>query len=79
MATTHTNRRQDFWSLKPPDMYVGAAFRLNGYMTKTRFEQILGTLQFTDQQPLQHTDKFWEVRQLIDAWNANMHSNFSPS
>ena len=30
-------------------------------------------------EPPAYVDRFWEVRQLIDAWNANMPHNVSPS
>ena len=30
-------------------------------------------------EPPVYVDQFWEVRQLIDAWNVNMAHNVSPS
>ena len=60
-------------------MYEGAPFRLGDYMTRTRFEEILSSLRYTDESPPTLLDRFWEVRRLIVAWNKNMDDNFIPS
>ena len=36
-------------------------------------------MMYMSNEPLVYVDRFWEVRQLIDASNANMAHNFSPS
>ena len=42
------------------------------------FENILKGLAFTDSDPPATLDRFWEVRDLVDAWKANMKANFVP-
>lgn len=79
MATTQFQSRRDFWSIKPISMFDGAPYRFNDIMSRNRFESILSALQFTNLQPPTYKDRFWEVRQLIDAWNLNMTDKFSPS
>jgi hypothetical protein len=76
MATTHFNRRHEFWSEQPITPFEGAPFRLNGLMSRTRFDNILSSLQFTNMDPPQYLDRFWEVRQMLDAWNDNMRTTF---
>ena len=36
-------------------------------------------MMYMSNEPPVYVDWFWEVRQLIDAWNVNMAHNFSPS
>ena len=48
-------------------------------MTRNRFEIILSAMMYMSNEPPVYVDRFWEVRQLIDAWNVNMAHNFSPS
>ena len=36
-------------------------------------------MMYMSNEPPVYVDRFWEVRQLIDAWNANMAHNVSPS
>jgi hypothetical protein len=48
-------------------------------MSRTRFKTILSALRFTDKAPPRQKDGFWEIRQLIDAWNENMDVNFRSS
>ena len=60
-------------------MYEGAPFRLQQYMSRTHFEAILSAIKYTKENPPAFVDCFWEVRELIDAWNESMLKNFSPS
>ena len=48
MATTYTNNRRNFWSSQPYNMFDGAPFRFNTYMTRYHFEQILHHLKYTN-------------------------------
>jgi hypothetical protein len=45
-------------------------------MGKRRFQAITKCLTFTDTIPLAYRDKFWQVRQMIRAWNENMANRF---
>ena len=38
------------------------------WISRKRFEAILQALTFTDQQPSNFIDKFWEVCQMLEAW-----------
>ena len=38
-------------------------------MSQNRFEEILGSIAYTSNNPPELLDKFWEVRQLIGEWN----------
>lgn len=79
MGTTHFGDRREFWSSKAIDAFEGTPFRFNDFMSRNRFENILCALTITDRTAPTHTDRFWEVRQLIYEWNANMIWKFSPS
>ena len=48
-------------------------------MTRNRFEKILNALTYTDCNSPAFRDRFWEVCQMIGAWNDNKTRNFSPS
>eukprot|EP00957_Ditylum_brightwellii_P102193 7790086-Ditylum_brightwellii.AAC.1 len=48
-------------------------------MSGTRFEEILSGLSFTDLKRPSYKDRFWEVQQMVQAWNNHMKENFYPS
>jgi hypothetical protein len=48
-------------------------------MSRTRFEEIMAKIRLTDKEYPPYSDKFFDVRQMIDAWNDNMKDNFVPS
>jgi hypothetical protein len=75
-STGHT--RRDYWATKPHGQRQ-APFKFNKYMSRNRFEAIQRNLQFTDEKKPTYKDPFWEVRQMIDAWNSNMEIIFIPS
>jgi len=79
MATCKGYSRDDFWSSKPINEFVGAPIRFNKWMSKRRFDYILGALTFHDTAPPVYQDRFHFMRQLIDAWNNNISSKFVPS
>eukprot|EP00980_Cylindrotheca_fusiformis_P024084 scaffold11524_cov91-Cylindrotheca_fusiformis.AAC.3 len=79
MATIQGPQRRDFWSTAKVDIFEGAPFRVNEWMSRNRFEAILGALKYTRSAPPAYQDKFHEVRDMIDAWNANMNEKFTPS
>lgn len=79
MSTTAGFTRLDWFSQKPVDLWQGAPFRFNHIMSGNRFDAIISALTFTATPPPPFTDKFHEVRDLIQAWNCNMAETFSPS
>ena len=79
MSTVDGTDRRSFWSTKEVDPFDGAPFRLTEYMSRRRFENILINLGFTKEDPPSFRDRFWEVRCMLDCWNKNMTTNFSPS
>lgn len=79
MSTIQGFHRRDFWSKKEIDLYDGAPYRFGEIMTRNRFEDVLAALQYTNKKPPEYKDPFWEIRQLVDAWNSNMSTNFTAS
>jgi hypothetical protein len=70
---------RDCWNLSPIDSFEGPPVRLNNYMTRNRFYDITSCLAFTLPNPPIFKDRFWEVRDLLIAWNKNMIDQFIPS
>ena len=79
MGTINGPDRMDFWSIMETNRFRGAPFCLNDLMSKKQFEDILKSIFYTNQDALPYTDKFWEVRQMVDEWNSNMAVQFTPS
>jgi hypothetical protein len=79
MSTLSGFRRSDYWSLKPVSTREGAPYRFNEFMAIKRFEAIIIALAYTNETPPLYRDRFWEVRQIITAWNKNMSVIFTPS
>ena len=71
MATINGPDRTAFWSMGEVDCFVGAPMRLGHFMSKKRFEVILKALSFMSRQPPAFRDRFWEVREMLDAWNTD--------
>ena len=46
-----------------------APYRFNDIIPWTYFENILKSLTITNKTPPANKDQFWEVSQLVDAWN----------
>ena len=79
MATINGPDRSDFWSMTEVDCFVGAPLRLGGFMSRKRFDMILKALAITSRSPPAFRDHFWEVCEILEAWNANMTEQFTPS
>ena len=79
MATINSPDHRDFWSLGEVDCFVGAPMRLQNFMSRKRFEVILKALAITARQPPAFRDRFWVVREVLEAWNSNMTEQFTPS
>jgi hypothetical protein len=70
----------DYWSSKQISMYEGAPYyRFNDFMPCKRFEAIRLALSYTDKTPPAYINRFWEVRQMITAWNTNKTKISMPS
>ncbi|KAL7468866.1 hypothetical protein ACHAXS_012884 [Conticribra weissflogii] len=48
-------------------------------MAKGRFLQLTGAMTYTNNQPPNFEDKFFDVRQIINAFNMHYESNYNPS
>ena len=79
MATINGPDRSDFWSMTEVDCFVGAPLRLGAFMSRKRFDMILKALAITSRSPPAFRDRFWEVREILEAWNASMTEQFTPS
>ena len=78
MATLVGPRWRNFWTSSPVDEFEGAPFRLNRWMSRTRFEAIVSALRFTDREAPRQKDGFWEIQQMIEAWNEIWQPTFAP-
>jgi hypothetical protein len=54
-------------------------YNLRTFMSKRRFDLITKSLTYTDAYAPIYRDKYWQVRQMLQAFNANMASIFSCS
>lgn len=75
ICTTAGHSTRDFWKLD----YSGTRetpFRFNDIMSRDRFEEITQNLTYTNKEPPPYKDRFWEIRDIIQAWNENMAEQF---
>ena len=79
ISTIHGPDCVEFWSLGEVDCFVGAPMRLGSYMSQKHFEAILKVLSISSQDRPAFTDHFWEVCEILKAWNNNMVEQFTPS
>ena len=76
MATTFFENKRDFWSKKPVSKCEGVPFRVTE-MSGYRIRAITKAMAHTNAKPPnRYQDRFWEVRQLLAAWNENISNNF---
>ena len=78
ISTTVGFERRDFWA-KKKDNDRDTPFKFNEIMSRHRFKEILKELNYTNENKPLYPDKFWEVRQMLDAFNDNMEKEFIPS
>ena len=71
-------QRHEYWAAYPINAFRGVPLRLGVWMSHARFDAIFAALSFTDCKPPPFLEKFWEVRQMIDAWGSNMNNAFAP-
>ena len=60
-------------------MSGGAPFRLNNYISRTRFEEIFGSLRYIVQNDVRYYYGFSHMRKMEESWNLNMSEEFNPS
>ena len=73
------NQISKFWSIQSQHFPGMCFFTLSNYMTRTCFENILNNLTYTNKEPPEYEDRFWEVCNMLDCWNKNMAKMFLPS
>jgi hypothetical protein len=78
MSTVIGPSRDEFFPNQPVDEYSEAPFRLSHYMSRRRFGRIPHVLRFPRSNPPAYIGHFWEVQELIVAWNENMAKKFIP-
>ena len=64
MSTVDGSDCRGFWSNKHVNIFEGAPFWLNNFMTRNRFETILNNITYTSHEPLAFRDRFWRY----DKW-----------
>ena len=80
MASTATGcDRRSYWDNSPTNPWNGAPYRFNEYMSLTRFDYITKILTFHSPPFPEYTDKFHEVRELLQSYNDHMKKVFIPS
>ena len=78
MATSQGSARREYWANDAPQMFSGAPFRLQNFVSRRRFEMILKHLTFTLEPPPRFKHPFHEVNKLIQAFNSHTQACFSP-
>ena len=53
--------RHYWWLVTPPVMHIGAPFRLNKYMSRHCFDEIIASLRYTNRE-VQYEDVFFHMR-----------------
>ena len=79
MVTIEGFQQHDFWINSKTDPFETAPYCFNNILPSNRFEEIITALTITEKTPQEYNNNFWEVTQMIDAWNHNMEIMFSPS
>jgi Transposase IS4 len=67
MATNVGAQQHYYWRVGEPTIYSHVQFRLNNIMSRNRFNNILGWLEFHAQTAPLYKDKLWMVREVIRA------------
>ena len=66
------------WLTENPNISGGAPFRLNKYMSRTRFEGILGSLHYIDKKDVGYYYGLFHMCKMEEAWNLHMAEEFNP-
>ena len=73
MSTCSGWTKNDFWNAAPYDPQDSPCpYCFNGYMSRQRFNSIERDLYFTNVVQPAYQDKFWQVRQMLTAFNQHM-------
>ena len=64
--------RRNWLSTEEPTISGCAHFRLNKYISRTRFEGILGSLRYTYQKYGEYDDGLFHMFKTKETWNLNM-------
>ena len=78
MATSQGSARREYWANDVPQMFSGAPFRLETFMSRCRFELILRNLSFTLEPPPSYKNPFHQVNELLEALHNHTAKRFSP-
>ena len=79
MSTLQGWSLEEYWCYEPlqrPQEEGPCPYNFRNYMSKKRFKMITDNLVFTDAAAPSFRDKFWQVRQMVKAWNENMALKF---
>ena len=79
MGTIHGPECSEVWSLGEVDGFVRAPIRLGAFMSHKQLEATLKALSIAANHPPAFRDHFWEMRDMLQAWNKNMVEQFTPS
>ena len=72
--------RDNFWRVTPFDQEANTCpYRLRKFISKRRFNDITRELRFTNTNPPPYVDQFWQICQMVKAWNDHMTSIFLAS
>ena len=71
----------DLWcSTEAIDMFDGAPFCLNKYMTKASFHKIMESIRYTSKEaPLLFMGRFHKIQEMIESFNDHDSSKYKPS
>jgi hypothetical protein len=75
MATVQGWATSEFWDysgVQRPQEDGPCPYNFRTVMSQRRFLAITASLVFTSEQPPAFRDKFWQIREMVGAWNANM-------
>lgn len=78
MSTIIGPSRRAFFSKKSSNEFSDAPFRVYHYMSHSHFTAILDSIVYTTNDPPEYKDRFWEIRDMLEAWNANIVKVFGP-
>ena len=78
MSTIQGFQCRGFWSSSTIDPIETAPYRFNGILPWTLFEEILNALTITNETQPAYKYLVLEARHLVDEWNHNTDTKFSP-